>query len=261
MLLKMLLKMTECFCLIVVACASGHRAFAQTTLKEPEPTIGAPSVSVIRNAAGNILVGANPNSDWDQFHLLGDPQVQAELQLSKEIVGKYEAIAVKLKSERAACLLAVRNGTLSRDTSDQLLASQRIVAADSLKELLTPVEQKRLQQVVYRIEVVRVGLAHAFTNGYLSLALGTYSNQESGIQRKALEIEQQLKRDIQQLQRKAEEAIIAELTPEQAKRALEALGEPLKLFEERTDGQELFQSVLARESAARTSASDSASSR
>lgn len=101
-----------------------------------------------------------------------------------------------------------------------------------LDELLSPGQWDRLRQMAYQVEVGRMGLASALTGGRLGDDSGVHGQQTDAIHRKAGQEDAKAKAEIVRILTRMQDEVIAELTPEQQKRAKQLLGEPIVLKED-----------------------------
>lgn len=95
---------------------------------------------------------------------------------------------------------------------------------DLIDEILTPQQKERLQQIQVRAEIRRFGFAYALVQGRFGDKVGVYEGQKDTLVRKVKKIEEAAMKEIEAINKRTEERVLAELVPEQRIRAKEILG-------------------------------------
>ena len=147
--------------------------------------------------------------------------VLSEARIMKFIV---YALALFLTTELAAQQPAPdpRNPELASAASRGLVEKNKQL----VDELLTPAQWKRLRQIAFQVEIARIGLGKALTEGRFSPEVGIHENQKTHIVEKAEEIEARTAETISRLLANAQRELLSELAPEQRAKAVDAMGEP-----------------------------------
>jgi hypothetical protein len=226
-------------------------AFGQPpSSRKDRERVGARGPQVGIDTSGNISIEPNPDSRWSLFLLLMEHQVQRELQLTESQIesayvllkdGREKINSVGLESARGKRIL--ETGELVRMHKD--LVKQ---AEDAIEEILLPDQLKRLEQLAYRIEVLRLGFPLSLTKGHLSRLIEVHESQVTTITRKAAILEEQANKRIDEIRRQYESEVLDLLTPEQRNAAKEALG-GLSNYSETTDFQSILESAQKTHSA------------
>lgn len=210
-----------CGCVMAVKCL----IYCDFNVTAQDVIIGdSASTGTVTQSNGRITVGPDPNQRSQLLGILGDVQVQAALELSES---QLEAIS-RIRNELQGDLNSLRKFSADdteflRDFQDARKAYQE-AASLAIDELLNARQLERLKQLVYRMEISVLGYDGSLIYGRLGLASGVYENQFSHISKRTQEIlaEAQVKRD--SIKREAEDEILAELSPDQRKKAKEHLG-------------------------------------
>lgn len=173
------------------------------------------------DADGTIRVGPDAKDRAQIFTLLIDVQIQRELQMDSAQVNAVQSI---MREHNAATVKLVTSGNESGSDIQTLREAQLANFRNSIEELLLPDQLKRLEQLVYRMEVGRVGFAASLTSGLLGRDAGVYEGQKEDLYRTVKQIELEAQVEIRKVLEEAEKRILARLTPEQRQRSVELLG-------------------------------------
>lgn len=187
-----------------------------------------PSVKITESPDGHVFLGRDPSQPLDQFKQLDDPQVCAELGMSDEVVSQISEFKKARQEEYAKMMRAERSGEIPRGSLAKLLVQHIEQAEDLLEEVLTPAQRKRLKELMFRLEVERIGLGEALTAGRLSIAVGVHEDQKFEIQERAKKLEQEIQVLYRKMKNDAEKEILLMLAPEQRRNAEEILGAPFE---------------------------------
>lgn len=191
---------------------------------------------------GKVLIGPDPNIVLDRYQQLRDPLVQQELGLSEKTTELYAENTRVFLTELATTRRKERSGELPRGSVNALLKQHSKNAEQFLDEFLTPGQAKRLVELMLRLEVHRLGLGEALTEGRLSIAAGVHNEQVERLVRRAAVIQAETDAAIQKLKQEAEKRLFDELAPEQRKNAIDALGEPF-VYRNLTASQKLYYEI------------------
>ena len=174
-----------------------------------------------------FFAGPDPDSLSALFELLRDKQIQEELKLTEVEVTATMRISDGYKETMRVYLDEVRTTARPLDQSvyKQIRDERRQAAEDAIEEILTPDHLRRLRQLAFRVEVSNIGLPASLVLGRLRGEAGVYDNQRHSILTKGNAIVERARQESENIWRKAEADVLAQLAPEQRKKAEEALGE------------------------------------
>ncbi len=148
---------------------------------------------------------------------LDDESIKVLKELLKESDGAPRGVRLSFPSGPDAPTATERDAYYARVLTER----RRLV-----DEVLPPTKQKRLREIAYQIEVSRVGLGNALTQGKLGEDVGVYENQRTTIREKAERIELKMREQIRLVMEQAQDELLQELTPEQRATAKSCLGKP-----------------------------------
>jgi len=200
-----------CFCMTFVLNLSDG-VFAQRV------TYDSPDSVVLDHKTGKILVGPSPDNIGQLFNLMRSSEVMEALDLDKQ---QKIAMENAFKSEQEQ----VREMVSKKVPFNEITGALRSNAKSIFDEVLTPAQNLRMRQIVFRIEVSVIGLAAALTEGRLGEEVKVYENQVTRIQERGKEIESRAKAEILAILKRSEKELLAELTPEQRVAAEKSLGD------------------------------------
>ncbi len=200
----------------ILASIAGSHLFAQT-----DPY----SVMNVNKQTGKVRVGPDPSDPRTMLNLLVNGGVKEIIGVNEEqdkALAKWNEEGKRVVSELVA---SFRGSQITREQMNEIIASESKLAQLTMDEVLNPDQQAMLRKLVYRIEPLLAGWAHAVTYGRLAEEIGVSENQIDLLQRKAQQIEEKLLVKIQVARREAEDAILNELSPEQRTKAIGLIGE------------------------------------
>jgi transcriptional regulator of met regulon len=168
------------------------------------------------------------------------PDPNKKLQIAQFLANKTVVKAIGLNSEERAAieqLLAENNGDLANVTfggSGSKIPSFAELKAKSAKmrqenerrldEILDPIQQDRLRQIVYQIEISRIGPAEALITGFLGKEVGVETYQKTAMRIVAESADVRAKRSILEIVSASRESVIAELSATQRSRIKDLFG-------------------------------------
>lgn len=189
---------------------------------------------------GTLWIGRDPESPREQFAQLFDAQIRKNLELPEDDGEQLERVLTMYRTKVAEAVIATRRGEMSSQEGKTLRDQYFDDAVSAVDEILSPTKRQRLVQLMYWLEVKRVGLGDSLVYGRLSKAAGIYDNQKTHLAQRAAEIEAETRAAMLQIQKQAREKLLAELTPQQASKVDELLGDPID-YRIRTKEQEIFE--------------------
>ena len=198
---------------------NGSLSLAADTL----PT--SPRIPVIRTVDGKVYIGSDPNNSYQVLCQLLDHQVQEYVGMSERQVLAHAELIRTFQKDWIEAVRAERAGEVAKGTTAALIKSFVNESEVLLEELLTPSQYARVRNAMYRIESKRIGLGEALTQGRLAQEIGIYEDQKAELAKRAREIELRIKKQILKIRAEAEQELLAELSPEQRKKARQSLGE------------------------------------
>lgn len=196
----------------------------------------APATPVTVEEVGDrVFSSPDPEKTLDLFNLLAQKAIQEELELSDAEKEGIKKIREEVRSEMREFVRSTEeSGTDVRKALLTAMKERRQATADAVSELLTPERNQRLKELAYRVETSRIGLANALVFGRLGHVAGIYEGQKTNLIRRGEEILKEAHRDILEIRKRAEADLLKEVTPEQRKAVISAIGE---FFEYREPNQ------------------------
>ncbi|MFO1064503.1 MAG: hypothetical protein U0892_11625 [Pirellulales bacterium] len=172
----------------------------------------------------------NPNNPLSIAVLATNPTIAQELALKPE---QSKALRQLMKDSdgtpsvvRYIYELGPGQKPLSGTEVDKIMKETREQRQKKYDEIMTPEQSQRLKQIAYQVEVYRVGLGNAITNGKLAEDVGISQNQKAALLEKAQRIEERTRNAIELVLQQAQEEMLKELSAQQRNRAVDLLGKP-----------------------------------
>ncbi len=197
-----------------------------------------------------FMVGPDPEDRQALFGLLENRSVQRDLALQANQLEAIRNIKAESKKRTADFIATARakNTTIAKEGFFQAVVREnRLAEENAIEEVLLPEQLTRLRQIAYRLEVSQLGLHYALTMGRLSHVVQIHDGQNSIVCREGEQITTAARAEIEAILKRTEADILKVLTPEQRKRAIEAIGtyfddsDPTAMMEKaRNTAQEKF---------------------
>lgn len=197
------------------------------------------------SADGHIFVIPSVDDDWNVFLQLRDKQITSLLRMSEASIRRCHEVIDVYSKEYAEVKAKERNRELPKGSLAALGKKQRAVAADVLDELLTPEQRLRLTQLMYQVEIARMGLGNSLTRGRMSVAVGVHSQQKESLRLAAARIERTLREKIALAQNEAQYELFQLLAPEQRDKAQALVGEAV-YYDTKSSSQNMLERALER---------------
>lgn len=174
--------------------------------------------------------GINPDNPSSLLRLLENDSVQRELVLSnaqKQAIRHFQ----QTKFNGIVGSTGLRNKTqeeirqhFSSEKVQEYFAKEKALAEGVLGEILTPVQSQRLRQIVFQVDIYRLGLAESLTEGRLGERIGIVNNQKVSLVERTREIEAKARHEINRIRDTARNEVLEELSAEQRVKAQKLLG-------------------------------------
>jgi hypothetical protein len=141
------------------------------------------------------------------------------------------ASALKLTSSQRAALRKIHEDAKSPLPHAGLRFRDKKVQIDDeiknqLEEILLPEQRARLFQIVFRIEIERIGVVDSLLLGYLGKEIGIVREQHRSLTVKAETLEPRLREGILKIQAELMDQVFQELKPIQRTAAIKIVGKP-----------------------------------
>ncbi len=173
---------------------------------------------------GRIFVGPDPENSLHLLHVLEDPQIREEVNVTEEEISVVSK-AIENAERRVQRYLVDNRQTANQDEYLALVDERDALADDVFEEVLRPGRQTRLKQLIYRIEVANLGWGKSLTSGRLASRVSVYDDQKEELLRASNAIAERTRQKIIAIKQAAEEEVLELLTPEQRRAAREAVGD------------------------------------
>lgn len=184
-------------------------------------SVGAPMMF-----GGGAPFGIDPNNRSALFNMLSNESVRQELQLKPE---QYDGVKkVMAESQRQLSDMVRSNMSAGRiqlgSAFKELVEANRQQSETAIEEILLPEQLARARQLAYQVEIAQLGLGESLTNGRLGKEIDVHEDQKQHLTDKANAIEAEARQAIAKIRAAARQKLLAELAPEQRKKAEELLG-------------------------------------
>jgi hypothetical protein len=190
--------------------------------------------------AGGAFAYSNLSSADDSTSLLNWGQVHKELELIDEQIQQIHTIQNEMRRKQADLMRQLGpDGLRHPDVSVAMREEMKEIrdkARDDLEKLLLPHQHERLQQISRRMAMQRRGTASGLTSDALADELGLTDEQKQRLQERGREIEEEVRQEIARLRKKAEDKLLAELTPAQREKLTQLLGNEFDLQKQAAPG-------------------------
>lgn len=170
--------------------------------------------------------------------LLGDENVRKELDLVDDQVTKLREVGEKMREDMRGAFEGVdfrEFRDLSEEEREARMAPIRekmqAVSADAQKEIdtvLLPHQRERLKQIVVQSNIRRQGTSSALTSGALADELKITPEQIEALRAKQEEVQEELRKEMAQLQAEARDKVLSVLTAEQRAKLTALMGSPIE---------------------------------
>lgn len=237
--MKLLFRSLPFVCLAAVMCLASPSVKAQevqvfsfdSTGPQPQVAISGGANGVALGGSSMILggtspFGIDPNNRSALFNLLSNESVRRELQLKEDQYAGVQKVlqeSQKRVGEAIRANMAAGKGNLGTGLSE-LMAESRKAAENAIEEILLPEQLTRVRQLAYQVEIAQLGLGESLTSGRLGKEIDVHEDQKQHLTDKATAIEAETRLAIAKIRAAAREKLLAELAPEQRKKAQELLG-------------------------------------
>lgn len=144
----------------------------------------------------------------------------------------HEYLANNGGSFKSKVVISQGNIPKTREQIHAETVAHRLQSEKFLDEIVSPSQWGRLRQMAYQVEVARMGLASALTQGRLGSDSGVHGQQTDTIRRTAEDAEARAKAEIVRILAEMQQEVLAELTPDQQQAAQKLLGEPFVFKED-----------------------------
>jgi hypothetical protein len=181
--------------------------------------------------------GGRPVQPWmpqTQFlQWLAAPQIQKELEIVPEQKEKLDKISRESQTKMAEAYKSLSDVPAEERQSKyyELLRESYESSEKQVREVLLPIQVKRLQQIVLQMKLQQMqwGMASTFASDELAAELNITDEQREAFQKKEKEVREEIQKKTQEfykkLQDESREKLLEVLTPEQ-KAKLSALTGP-----------------------------------
>lgn len=184
---------------------------------------------------GGGLFGGGQTNGLD---LLGDENVRKELDLVDDQIAKLQEVGGKMRDEMRAAFEGFDFQGL-RDLSEEernakfapIREKMEQVSANIQKDIdqiLLPQQRQRLKEIVVQSQIRRQGTSGALTSGALATELGITEEQKEQLRAKQTEVEEELRKEIEQLRLESRDKILSVLTPAQRAKLNSMMGQPIE---------------------------------
>lgn len=160
-----------------------------------------------------------------ELALLRLPEVQKELDLLKEQVDDLTKINEDQRNVLRDLFSQMRNMSQEERTAKMRGAMEGI--QKKVDDVLLPNQAKRLKQLALQ-QRLRGGISAALRDDKLVSELGISAAEKEKIDAKAAELEEQMRKQITELRKKAQDELMKTLTPPQQAKLKDMLGEPFE---------------------------------
>jgi hypothetical protein len=179
---------------------------------------------------GSMFGGVNPNDRSQLFGLLDNESVRSELKLSEQqYAGVKQIMKASQKNLQSAIREMIGQGggaiRIGGDSMKEVIAENQAQAEAAIEEILLPEQMKRVQQLAYQIEISKRGLGECLVSGQLGEEIGVHDDQKQHLTDVAERVAAETAAKIATIKAQAMREVLAELAPEQRKKAEELLGE------------------------------------
>jgi Spy/CpxP family protein refolding chaperone len=170
--------------------------------------------------------------------LLGDENVRRELDLVDDQVTKLREVGDRMRDEMRTAFEGFDFQGL-RDLSEEereakfapIREKMEKVNADVQKEIdqvLLPQQRQRLKEIVVQSQIRRQGTSGALSGGALATELNITEEQKEKLRAKQAEVEEELRKETEQLRLEARDKILSVLTAEQRAKLNALMGKPIE---------------------------------
>lgn len=178
---------------------------------------------------------SDPNNQLSLASFLTNESVAKEIGIDAE---QRPEVRKLLDASGGSLSIGVIHGdrtTIKKMTKEEvqtLFAKQRLERESSLSEIVDPNQLRRLKEVAYQIEIARVGMGEALTNGFLGAEIGVEVYQKSALKIVADAAELRASEAILKVRALSLEALLSELSSSQSEVLKDRLGKGFRFRED-----------------------------
>jgi Spy/CpxP family protein refolding chaperone len=187
-----------------------------------------------RGFGGGGFFGGQSNG----LDLLNDENVRRELDLVDDQVTKLREVQQRIGEEMRSAFEGFDFQGL-RDLSEEereakfapIREKMEKVNADIQKDIdqvLLPQQRQRLKEIVVQSQIRRQGTSGALSGGALATELNITEEQKEKLRAKQAEVEEELRKETEQLRLEARDKILSVLTAEQRAKLNALMGKPIE---------------------------------
>lgn len=192
---------------------------------QSQDAVVGPSLSISEN--GKVHAIPDPSDAFSLARFSVNQTVASELGLTEKQVIELKKLLSLNKGHLNGAVAFFGVDKVPTPLEIQAMLSDREKANRAvLDELLTPSQLARLSEIVFQIEIARVGIGEALTNGLLGADIGVNENQKTSLKKKAQQVEAKVSAAWARILEEAQAEMLAELSPEQRSKAKKRLGKP-----------------------------------
>ncbi len=177
----------------------------------------------------------NPKSLLDTVPFALNRSVSKELGCSPQDVAILRNMFRKRGGSLATPSVAYRETPSSRPSMAEILTKHQQTIQEiknELRSILSPSKENRLRELIYQIEICRVGWAEALEKGYLGQSIVLRREQKSRLDAVVLPIQRRAQKEIASATFEAQNIFFSKLDTEQQEKIRVNLGKPFYFVED-----------------------------
>jgi len=205
---------------------------------------GGPGMSMgfMGDAGGGFMSAPDP---WS---MISNPSVQKDLELVGEQLSKVKELQRQFAQQMKDQIGDLSKGGIGPERFKglgEVMAKLREEQKAQMEKVLLPHQIDRLKQVALQTHMKQAGASNALASDAVAEALNITDEQKEKLKQRAKEVNDQLKKDIEELKQKAKEGLIKEvLTTEQQASLKKMIGE--KYEPQNKDWEDQFKNMSPR---------------
>lgn len=176
-----------------------------------------------RMGADLPMMGAANN--WGS--LLNLPEVRKELDIMdaqmEQITNARTEMNKQIKETVSKMMEGGFDPSKAKEMSE-IIRSQQAAIEEKISEQLLPAQVQRLKEVALRMQMKQVGTLGMLGRKDIKEALGLSDEQLKALEKKAEELDKEMKKRVDELKKKAQSDLLGELNPDQRKKLEEMMG-------------------------------------
>jgi hypothetical protein len=174
------------------------------------------------------------------LNLLSSPVVRREIEMLDE---QYQDVLSRSRSIQAdltrhvGSLVVSAQGNVDREELRRKIMEMREAAKKEVEQAILPFQLRRLEQIALQVQIQRQSMVSVLTRDPIASELKVTDEQKERLRERAVEIDEQLARDIARLRAQARSELLRELKSDQRRKFVKLMGDEFDVQDVKMSGK------------------------